>query len=84
MSDIENKIYDIIVEKTSIPRDSLHREALLSDLNISSLDFVEIVFAVEEEYDIEVPYNANTQDQDYKVLGDIIAKVEELVAAGNG
>jgi acyl carrier protein len=35
---------------------------------------------VEEEFDIEVPYNANTQDQDFQTLGDIVAKVEELVA----
>jgi acyl carrier protein len=80
MSDIESKIYDIIVEKTSIDREKLKREASLTDLEIASLDFVEIVFAVEEEFDIEVPYNANTQDQDFQTLGDIVAKVEELVA----
>ncbi|CCG09445.1 acyl carrier protein [Pararhodospirillum photometricum] len=81
MSDIENKIYDIIVEKTAVERDRLSRDARLGDLSISSLDFVEIVFAVEETFDIEVPYNANTQDQDFKTLGDIVAAVEALVAA---
>ncbi|ABC20849.1 acyl carrier protein [Rhodospirillum rubrum] len=79
MSDVESKIYDIIVEKTNIDRAKLTREASLSELEISSLDFVEIVFAVEEEFDIEVPYNANTQDQDFKALGDIVGAVEKLV-----
>ncbi len=80
MSDVENKIYDIITQKTSLERDQLTRDAALSELNISSLDFVEIVFAVEEEFDIEVPYNANTQDQDFKTLGDIVTRVEALIA----
>jgi acyl carrier protein len=80
MSEIESKIYDIIVEKTSIDREKLTRDASLTDLEIASLDFVEIVFAVEEEFDIEVPYNANTQDEDFKTLGDIVGAVEKLVA----
>ncbi|WP_413204798.1 acyl carrier protein [Rhodospirillum sp. A1_3_36] len=80
MSEIESKIYDIIVEKTSIEREKLTRDASLADLEIASLDFVEIVFAVEEEFDIEVPYNANTQDEDFKTLGDIVGAVEKLVA----
>jgi len=80
MSDIENKIYDIIVEKTGVEREKLRRDAVLGDLGVSSLDFVEIVFSVEETFDIEVPYNANTQDQDFKTLGDIVTVVEGLVA----
>jgi len=75
MSDQEQKIFDIIVEKTSIPRERLSREASIKDLEISSLDFVEVVFAVEEEFDIEVPYNANTMDADFETLGDIIDAV---------
>lgn len=82
--DIESKIYDIIVDKTNIPRDKLSRDAVLADLEIASLDFVEIVFAVEEEFDVEIPYNANTQDQDFKVLGDMVVKVESLVAQQQG
>lgn len=75
MSDQEQKIFDIIVEKTNIPRERLSREASIKDLEISSLDFVEVVFAVEEEFDIEVPYNANTMDADFETLGDIIDAV---------
>ncbi|KAA5604715.1 acyl carrier protein [Roseospira marina] len=75
MSDLEQKIYDIVVDKTELTRDRLSRDARIKDLEISSLDFVEIVFAVEEEFDIEVPYNANTMDSDFETLGDIIDAV---------
>ncbi|MGB0696784.1 MAG: acyl carrier protein [Rhodospirillaceae bacterium] len=84
MSDVADKIYDIIVKKTSVDRDKLQPEAVLSELEIASLDFVEIVFAVEEEFDIEIPYNANTQDQDFQTLGDIISEVERLIAETHG
>ncbi|WP_299436016.1 acyl carrier protein [uncultured Rhodospira sp.] len=80
MSDLEQKIYDIVVDKTEIPRERLSREASIKDLEISSLDFVEIVFAVEEEFDIEVPYNANTMDADFETLGDVIDAVAAEVA----
>jgi acyl carrier protein len=75
MSDLEQKIFDIVVDKTEVPRERLTRDASIKDLEISSLDFVEIVFAVEEEFDIEVPYNANTLDSDFGTLGDVIDAV---------
>jgi len=80
MSDLEQKIFDIVVDKTDLTREQLSRDAGINDLEISSLDFVEIVFAVEEEFDIEVPYNANTMDSDFKTLGDIIDAVAAEVA----
>lgn len=75
MSDLEQKIFDIVAEKADVSRDVLSREARIKDLEISSLDFVEIVFAVEEAYDIELPYNANTIDSDFGTLGDVIDAV---------
>jgi acyl carrier protein len=84
MSDLEQKIFDIVVDKTDLTRDRLSREASIKDLEISSLDFVEIVFAVEEEFDIEVPYNANTMDSDFGTLGDIIDAVAAEIARQQG
>jgi len=79
MSELEDKLFDIVVEKTGIERSRLTRDAAIKDLEISSLDFVEIVFAVEEEFDIEVPYNANTTDSDFSTLGDILDAVQAQV-----
>jgi len=84
MSTLENKLFDIVVEKTGLERDRLSRDASIKDLEISSLDFVEIVFAVEEEFDIEVPYNANTMDSDFNTLGDIVDAVQAEVTKQQG
>ena len=48
------------------------------------LGLVESIFALEEEFDISIPFNANApsaSDFDISSLGSIIAAVERLVAA---
>ncbi|MBB4265529.1 acyl carrier protein [Roseospira visakhapatnamensis] len=84
MSTLEDKLFDIVVEKTGLERERLSRDANIKDLEISSLDFVEIVFAVEEEFDIEIPYNANTMDSDFETLGDIIDAVRTEITKQQG
>lgn len=81
MSNVEAEIMDIIAEKTSVDRAALTRDARMEDLEIESLDIVEIVFAIEEKYDIEVPYNANDGDEEFETVGDVVAAVEKVIAA---
>lgn len=81
MSNVEAEIMDIIAEKTSVERSKLTREARMDDLEIESLDIVEIIFAIEEKYDIEVPYNANANNEEFETVGDVIAAVEKVVTA---
>jgi len=84
MSTLEDKLFEIVVDKTGLARERLSREANIKDLEISSLDFVEIVFAVEEEFDIEIPYNANTMDSDFNTLGDILDAVQTEIDKQKG
>ena len=58
-------------------------EATLDDLGIDSLGVVESIFAIEEEFDIEVPFNANAPEQsdfDISSVASIVLAVENLVA----
>ena len=70
-------ILDIVAQKALIDRSKLTRDAKLSDLNISSLDMVEVMFALEDKFGIELPFNANTSVADFSTLGDVIAMVEK-------
>jgi acyl carrier protein len=81
MSNVESEILDIIATKTSVERDKLSREARMEDLEIESLDVAEIMFAIEEKFDIEVPYNANETDNTFATIGDVITAVEKVVAS---
>lgn len=79
---IKDEIFDIIAQKGMVARDTLTAEAKLADLNISSLDVVEIVFALEDRFDIQIPFNANQSAEgkiDFNTAGDVVTAVETLV-----
>jgi acyl carrier protein len=79
MSSVESDVYDIIAEKSAVDRAKLKRDAKLTDLEIESLDVVEIIFAVEEKFDIHVPYNANDQELEFQTVGDVVDAVQKLI-----
>lgn len=79
MSSVESDIYDIIAEKSAVDRSKLQSDAKLEDLEIESLDVVEIIFAVEEKFDIHVPYNANDQELEFETIGDVVSAVQKLI-----
>ena len=79
MADID-EILDIVAKKAMIDRARLTPAAKLSDLNVSSLDMVEVMFALEERYGIELPFNANTNTDDFETVADVIASVEKQLA----
>jgi acyl carrier protein len=60
-------------------------EQLNSDLRCDSLDVVEIVMAIEEDFGIELPdYDEDTAVNEHSTVGHVIAVVERLVAAKAG
>lgn len=73
MSDIEAKVKEIIVDQLGVNAEQVTPEAkMIEDLGADSLDAVELVMAIEEEFEIEVP------DEDAEKLvsvGDIIDHV---------
>jgi acyl carrier protein len=64
-----------------IERAKLSPEARLSDLQISSLDIVEIVFALEDKFQIQIPFNANSTSMEFETVGEVITVVEKLITA---
>ena len=59
MSDVEEKVKDIIVEELGVEREKLKSDAsFMEDLGADSLDTVELVMAFEEEFGCEIPDDA--------------------------
>lgn len=82
-TDLQERIIAIIAEQAMLDPADLKLDASPQDLGIDSLGLVESIFALEEEFDISVPFNANEpekSDFDISTLGSIIAAVEKLVA----
>ena len=84
MSDTQTRIREIIAEQAMLEPGQVTDDATPADLGIDSLGLVESIFALEEEFDITIPFNANEPEKsefDITNMGSIIAAVEKLVAA---
>ena len=80
---VKDKVIQIIAEQGLLDMADVSLSATLEDLGIDSLGVVESIFAIEEEFDIEVPFNANAPQEsefDISSVATIISAVETLVA----
>lgn len=80
MSDLKNDVLTIIAEKGQVDIGRLTPDARLTDLEIASLDVIEIVFALEDRFNIEIPFNANDARKEFDTVGDVLRAVEAAVA----
>ncbi|GEK69854.1 MULTISPECIES: acyl carrier protein [Paracoccus] len=83
MTEIRDRIIQIIAEQAMLDPSELKLEMSPQEIGIDSLGLVESIFAIEEAFDISVPFNANEpekSDFDISTLGAIIGAVEKLVA----
>ena len=71
---IFDKVKEIIVEQLGVDGDDIKTDtSLTKDLEADSLDAVEIIMAIEEEFDIEVP---DEEAENFANIGDIIKFIE--------
>lgn len=78
-----DKITEIIAEQAVLDPSDVSPTQTLEDLGIDSLGLVEAIFAIEEAFDIEVPFNANEPGAggfDISSVATIAAAVEKLIA----
>lgn len=70
-----DKVRDIIVDQLSVDESMVAMDTnLMKDLEADSLDAVEIIMAIEEEYRIEIP---DEEAEKFQVVGDLVRYVEE-------
>ncbi|MBF9059021.1 acyl carrier protein [Rhodobacterales bacterium HKCCSP123] len=84
---VRDKVIGIIAEQAVLEPGDVTMEATLEDLGIDSLGLVESIFAIEEAFDIQVPFNANAPEDsafDISSVAAIIAAVEGLLAEQKG
>ena len=77
MTQLESKVSEIIVEQLGASKEEIVPEAsFIDDLGADSLDIVELVMAMEEEFDIEIP---DEDAEKIQTFGDAIKYVKERV-----
>jgi acyl carrier protein len=73
---IEQKVKDIIVEQLGVNADQVTADAkFIEDLGADSLDTVELVMALEEEFGQEIP---DEEAEKLQSVGDVIKYIEDL------
>ena len=81
---VSEKVIVIIAEQAMLEPADVTPDMTLEDLGIDSLGLVESIFAIEEAFDITVPFNANdptASDFDISSVAAIIKAVDGLVKA---
>jgi len=76
---LEDRVADIIVEQLQVSKDEIVPEAsFVDDLGADSLDIVELVMAMEEEFDVEIP---DEDAEKIQTIGDAITYLKEKLEA---
>ena len=74
---IFDKVKDILVDQLDCEEDKVTMEASMTDdLGADSLDIVDLVMSLEEEFDVEIP---DDQVENIKTVGDIVKYIEDKV-----
>ncbi len=75
VENVQERVKRVIVEQLSLDADQVKPEAqFVNDLGADSLDTVELIMALEEEFGIEIP---DEKAEKIKTVGEAIAYIEE-------
>ena len=75
--EIFDKVKEIIVEQLGVGEDSVNEESsFIEDLGADSLDSVELIMAIEEEFDIEIP---DTDAEKVVTVGDVVDYIKDNI-----
>ena len=80
----KDTVIAILAEQAMLEPSDVALDNTLDDLGIDSMALVETIFAIEEAFDISVPFNANNPEDsgfDISSVASIIAAVDQLNAA---
>ncbi len=77
MSDLDDKVKDIIVEELGVERDKVVDDAsFMEDLGADSLDTVELVMAFEKEFDVDIP---DEDAEKIRTVGDALKYLHDKI-----
>jgi acyl carrier protein len=78
MDNIESRIIELVAKSKNLPTSDVGINSTFDELQIDSLDKINLSFAVEEMFSIEIPDDSLNS---LKTVGDVVRGVETLRAA---
>ncbi len=70
-----DEILDIVAKETGVDRTRLTPDAVLSDLEIPSLDLVQTIFVIEERFKVDIPVVSESTGAEFQTVGDLVRHV---------
>ena len=80
-NDLTERVISVIAATQRIPREKISPESTFEELGLDSLDSVNILFALEEEFKISIP---DDDTRDIKGVKQMTEGIEKLLAASGG
>ncbi len=83
MDETAEKIVEILKKNMKDPPETITLDTPLADLEIESIDLAVVVFDIEDTFNIQIPYNANEEVEDFKTVGSVVERVRALLEASS-
>ncbi len=81
MSTLE-RVKIIVANQLDIDPSDLTEATDLQEVGFESLDVIEVIFSLEDAFQIDIPFNANDDEPiEMKTVGDIVRMVETIIAS---
>jgi acyl carrier protein len=78
MASVQERVKDCIVKQLGVNEEEVTIDAaIIDDLGADSLDVVELLMALEEEFDIQIP---DEESENIRTVKEIIAHIESKIA----
>lgn len=73
-----DKVKDIVSEQLEVEKEEITMEtSMMKDLDADSLDAVEVVMELEDEFDIEIP---DEDAESFSTIGDIVKYIDKKIS----
>ena len=76
-NDVTERVISVIAKTQRIPREKITPDSTFEELGLDSLDSVNILFALEEEFNIEIPDEGVREIRSMRQMIDGVAKLVE-------
>lgn len=78
---VESAVIDILAKHVKIDRENLTLQTRLEEAGVDSLGLVEIIFQLEEKFDIRIPEaeDVEAQFKDFSTPADVVVLIQQLL-----
>ena len=79
MPDVPAEVMAVIAASVPDKARPLRLTDNLREIGVESIQALEMMFELEEKFGIQIPYNANTSEQEFATVADVVAAIERLL-----